>query len=123
VVIEGLLGKAKSVLPVITAYSRDRKLVLSYAQQRLWFLEEFSPGSALYNIPIALNMRGILDKEALEYALNSLIKRHESLRTVFYVEEGQAYQSILPYKALSLESIDLRSLEATERSLSAKALL
>lgn len=65
---------------------------LSYAQQRLWFIDQFAPNSALYNMPMVCRLTGNWLPEALELGWNQLIERHESLRTVFYEEDGHPVQ-------------------------------
>src|SRR5215213_11727459 len=69
-------------------------LPLSFAQQRLWFLDQLQPGVTAYNIPGALRLRGTLNFTALERSLNEIIARHETLRTVFSVVDGQPVQWI-----------------------------
>ncbi len=69
-------------------------IALSFAQQRLWFLDQLEPGSGFYNLPVALRLLGALDVEALEKALNEIIERHESLRTRFATLAGQPVQII-----------------------------
>src|SRR6476659_9464293 len=66
---------------------RGQQQPLSFAQERLWFLNQFEPESAFYNIPIPLRLRGALNVAALESTLNELMRRHEVLRTAF-VENG-----------------------------------
>ncbi|MEV1179403.1 condensation domain-containing protein, partial [Nonomuraea sp. NPDC049784] len=103
-VIEAL---APDTAPPITAISRDRLLPLSFAQQRLWFLDQLEPGSAEYNVPIALRLAGALDVEALSAALDVVVERHEVLRTRFAATDGVAYQVIDPPTGFGLEVVDL----------------
>ncbi|MCP4927635.1 MAG: amino acid adenylation domain-containing protein [Gammaproteobacteria bacterium] len=92
---------------------RDGKLPLSFAQQRLWFLDELSPGDPMYNVPWVMRLDGKLNHRALENALNQVIARHESLRTVFTNQDGEALQIILPEIKLSIPEIDLRNTDAS----------
>ncbi|MBJ6766235.1 non-ribosomal peptide synthetase, partial [Myxococcaceae bacterium JPH2] len=97
--------------------SRVESPPLSFAQQRLWFLERLSPGTAFYNLPIAVDLIGPLDAEALRRAFEALVLRHEALRTTFRVENGQPVQHIesapgLEFSALSLESQSASAREA-----------
>ncbi|WP_269516742.1 non-ribosomal peptide synthetase [Candidatus Odyssella acanthamoebae] len=94
---------------------RSEKLPLSFAQARLWFIDQLKPGSALYNIPMALRLEGFLDQNALQAALNKLIERHEALRTVFKTEEGEPYQIIKENLNLDLPLVDLSLLKAEAR--------
>ena len=84
------LSEVMPMLPV----SRSERLPLSFAQQRLWFLQEYMGANAVYNIPLALSLRGPLDVDVLRLSLSSLLSRHEALRTRFEQEDGQAYQVI-----------------------------
>src|SRR6266567_2356207 len=63
--------------------------VLSYAQQRLWFLDQFEPGSDEYVVPMGLRLRGEVDEGALRRALGRVVERHETLRTSFWSERGE----------------------------------
>ena len=92
--------------------SRGDRLPLSFAQQRLWFLDQLEPGSARYNVAHALQITGCLDAQTLQRSLSEIVKRHESLRTVFTVIDGQPSQKILPIVTVELPVIDLREIVA-----------
>ncbi|WP_415835401.1 amino acid adenylation domain-containing protein, partial [Corallococcus soli] len=104
-----------SALPPLRAASREQPLPLSFAQQRLWFLEELEPGNPLYNISAAVRLRGVLDLSALERTFAELVRRHESLRTTLHSEHGQATQLIHPDASVTLARVDLASLPSDER--------
>src|SRR6185436_19644310 len=76
-------GAGALAAPPLVAGPRPSALPLSFAQQRLWFLDQLEPGSAAYHIPAALRMRGALDIAALERAIGAIVARHEVLRTRF----------------------------------------
>ncbi|NUS65121.1 MAG: non-ribosomal peptide synthetase, partial [Saccharothrix sp.] len=80
---------------------------LSFGQQRLWFLDRFSPGSAVYNVPVALRLRGQLDRTALQRALDVLVNRHASLRTTFPDSGGEPVQLVAPTGTVALTAHDL----------------
>ncbi|MDB4970228.1 MAG: amino acid adenylation domain protein, partial [Myxococcales bacterium] len=101
--------------PPLVPQPRTGALPLSFAQQRLWFLDQIEPGSATYNLPTALRMRGPLDVEALRQAVEAIVARHESLRTTFATEDGQPVQKIHPPGAWPFVSLDLSALAAGER--------
>ncbi|MGF1482019.1 MAG: amino acid adenylation domain-containing protein [Cyanophyceae cyanobacterium] len=89
-------------LPKIEPVPRRENLPLSFAQQRLWFLEKLAGNRAAYNIPIALQLKGTLQVAVLEKALNHVIKRHEVLRTHFPSIESSPVQVINPHLDLTL---------------------
>ena len=80
----------------IKARSVQNRAVASFAQQRLWFLAQMNGASEAYHIPLALHLRGRLDKAALVQALDRLVARHEGLRTTFVTIEGEVFQQIQP---------------------------
>src|SRR5689334_21482252 len=88
---------------------------LSFAQQRLWFLDRLIPGEPLYNIPAGVRLRGALDVHFLAWSLAAIIDRHEVLRTAFIEIEGEPLQVPLPELDLPLPLIDLSALPPAER--------
>ncbi len=102
--------------------SRDGTLPLSFAQQRLWFLDRLVPNNAFYNTPAAVRLFGALNLAALEQAFNEIVRRHEALRTAFITVQGQAVQAIAPAVTVPLSTVDLRSLPAAERENQARRL-
>lgn len=96
--------------------------VLSFAQERVWFFEQLEPGTAVYNVPAAVRLKGRLDTAALERSLNEIVRRHESLRTIFLNIDGTPLQAVSPAQPLTLASIDLRHLPSVEREARARQL-
>ncbi|MFI6447709.1 amino acid adenylation domain-containing protein [Kitasatospora sp. NPDC050543] len=88
-------GGARPALRRHEGAERPERLPLSYQQSRLWFLNRFEGGSALYNIPLAIELRGRLDRSALAEALADLTERQDALRTVFAELDGEPYQLVL----------------------------
>ncbi len=93
------LSQIETALPAITPVSREGLLPLSFAQQRLWFLAQLDGVSDTYHIPLALHLRGMLDRSAWQRALNTLFARHEALRSVFVTVDGQPQIELLPPEA------------------------
>jgi amino acid adenylation domain-containing protein len=102
-------------LPPLVQQIRPELPPLSYAQERLWVLEQLGLPGGAYTIPAAVRLNGGLDKAALEQAFSALVKRHETLRTRFASREGVPYQRIDEPAAVPLELIDLRGLESAEQ--------
>ncbi len=87
----------------------------SFAQQRLWFLDELEPGGSAYNLPGALRLEGDLNVEALERSINEIVARHESLRTTFTSVEGKPLQVVSPFAPSELQVTRLGHLPAETR--------
>lgn len=80
---------------------------LAFAQESLWFIDQIAPGTSAYNMAQAWRLRGVIDVQALQLSLDSLVARHESLRTVFRAKAGKPQQVVLPPRAFALQIADL----------------
>ncbi|MFD1832036.1 non-ribosomal peptide synthase/polyketide synthase [Streptomyces desertarenae] len=107
----------------IVPVDRGTAAPMSYAQQRLWFLEEFAPGGTEYTTALALRLRGRLDTGALGEALRALVARHESLRTTFDTVDGRGVQIVHPPQDVPLPLHDLSGLPEEDRSAELERLL
>ncbi len=85
---------------------------LSFAQERLWFLEQFEPGNANYNNLVGLRLLGRLDRGAIEEALRDILRRHEALRTTFTERDGKPVQIVIPWDAAAMPPVSLEELPA-----------
>lgn len=101
--------------PPISRVSREEDLPLSFAQQRLWFMDQLEPGSSTYNLASAIRLKGNLDVPALQRSMDSILSRHEALRTTFNTVKGRPIQRIMPEFQVSLNVVDLRHLPEAER--------
>ena len=89
---------------------------LSFAQKRLWFLDQVMPGNGFYNLPHVLHLQGPISRTVLERSLNEIVRRHETLRTSFRVVDGEVIQFVVPEYSVALPLTDLRKLPDNERS-------
>ena len=103
--------------------SRDVELPLSFAQQRLWFLDQLEASGSFYNLPAAVRLRGVLNVAALEQTLSEVVRRHEVLRTTFVAVDGEPRQVIKPFTPVSLPVFDVSELDAAEREAETRRLL
>ena len=101
--------------PPIVARDRRGPSPLSYAQQRLWFLDQLAPGGPLYNVPVAMRLEGRLEARVLEQSLAEIVRRHETLRTTFAEKDGSPVQIISPDAGCTLTSVDLSDQPRTSR--------
>ncbi|MET0396001.1 MAG: amino acid adenylation domain-containing protein, partial [Longimicrobiaceae bacterium] len=113
--VEALRRAGLPVLPPVLPVERGGALPLSFAQERLWFLDRLEPGSAVYNIPVAWRLGGAPDVAALRRALGEIVRRHETLRTVFAQVDGSPVQVIAPSGAFALPVEDLSGLGEADR--------
>ncbi len=109
-------GSKPQSLPPIPVVPRDGPLPLSFAQQRLWFLDQLTPGLPGYNIPTTVRLSGPLDAAALSQSFAALIARHEALRTTFASTAGEPQQLIAPTLHFDLPTIDLRDQAASAQA-------
>ena len=101
---------------------RTGRLPLSYAQQRLWFLDQLVPGTPVYNIPAAVRLPCEINVDALRQSLNEIIRRHETLRTTIAIVDGEPIQVVAPDLKLALPLIDLQELPKTKREAESRRL-
>src|SRR5205807_5705576 len=101
--------------PPMTKVDRNLPLPLSFAQQRLWFIDQLEPNNLGYNTGSALLLKGELNTQVLEQAFQGLVRRHEVLRTRFEVVDGEASQVIASEVVVSIPITDLSALPPEER--------
>lgn len=120
--LRGLLSEGRREQP-IAAVQRSGQLPLSLAQRRLWFLEQLSPDSGAYNVPVAMRLHGRVDHAVLARCLDELVARHEPLRTSFAAVDGEPVQRVQRAEPVTLALDDLRRLPASARERRARALV
>ena len=120
--IEMARGEDTAVPPLVRV-PREGYLPLSFAQQRLWFLDQFEPGNSVYNVPSALRLTGPLNFNALQQSLQQIVHRHEALRTTFALIEGEPVQVIPAAVPVLLPLLDLQSLDPDSRKAEARRLI
>src|SRR5262249_4877317 len=126
--IGDLAARIEALQPGLTAPAlRVRREVgpaqLSFAQQRLWFLQQLMPGNPFYNMPIRLRLSGELNVGALQASLDALVARHETLRTTFRMDAATASQVIGPAEPVKLAMVDLQGHPENEREAQARRLV
>ena len=114
-------GNGHPSLPLLVAQDRPAHLPLSFAQSRLWLIDQLEGSSTEYNLPESVRLRGELDLEALKETIDALVERHESLRTHFTIVGGHPVQVILPTLSIDLPVEDLSHLdESTQQRMVAE---
>jgi natural product biosynthesis luciferase-like monooxygenase protein len=111
---------AQSEARPLKRVDRTQALPVSFAQQRLWFLDRFEPDRHIYNVPVRVELRGALDHARLEESLNRVLQRHEVLRTSFREVDGEPVQQIDDTLRLELPLVDLSGWSDGEREAEAK---
>ena len=109
--------------PAIEPVARQEELPLSFAQQRLWFIEQLEPGTSLYMVPLLLRLHGPVRAQVLERSLYLIVQRQQSLRTIFPSQHGIPQQVIVPQTIWQLPLIDLSDLDEPERQQEEQRLL
>jgi len=117
-----LSAGGEAAAPPIRPVPRDADLPLSFAQERLWFLDRLAPGNAGYHIPLALAAHGGLSLPALEAALGAMVRRHEALRTTYVAQGDRPLQRIAPPASWTLPLVDLAALPEAVRRVEARRL-
>jgi amino acid adenylation domain-containing protein len=115
--VSALSPEKRALLEQLLAEEGDKlnAFPLSFAQQRLWFVEQLQPDTPRYNIPAAVRMTGSLHVRAMEQSLNEIVRRHEALRTTFATVGERPAQRIIPTLTLPLPVVDLEALTETDR--------
>ena len=117
---EALRGEEGATIKRMERGARSEQMPLSFAQERLWFLDQFEPNNPFYNIPAALRLKGSLNVAALSRSMNEIVRRHEVLRTSFPNVEGQPFQVISPESNIHLPIIDISGLPGEQREIVAR---
>ena len=108
-------GIAPSGSQTIPRRKNPDELPLSFAQERLWFLDQLAPGSPFYGIPTAVRLQGPFDVSLFNEIINEIVRRHDALRTTFAAVDGQPTQVVSPPGPMAISLVDLRALPETGR--------
>ncbi|HSU17605.1 non-ribosomal peptide synthetase [Longimicrobium sp.] len=119
--IEALRGTGEAPLPPVVPTDRGGAMPLSFAQERTWFLERMEPEAGAYNMPVRIRLRGEIDAQALRCALETVVHRHEALRTRIREENGLATQTVAPPEPLHLPLVEADGEAAAMRVLDEEA--
>jgi hypothetical protein len=109
-------------MPLPARTHHDGPLPLSFAQQRLWFLDQMEPGNPYYNMPVAVRLDGEVRVAALERAFSEIVRRHEVLQAGYVLQDGQPVQVRMPYTRLAMPFVDLSSLDDRAREVHVRRL-
>lgn len=112
-----------SELRIVPRRQEGFSIPLSFAQERLWLLDQVMPGTHFFNISRAVRLTGLLNVAALEQSLQEIVRRHEALRTKFVTVDGQPVQVVAPTTNVKLTVVSLRELPAREREVEAQRLV
>jgi amino acid adenylation domain-containing protein len=123
IVTAALRGARAAEAPPLRPVPRRDDLPLSFAQERLWFLDRLAPGNPAYNLPVAVRLAGPIDHLLLVAALRAVVRRHESLRTTFAAVDGRPVQRIAPCSAPDIPLVDLAAMPEAAREAEARRLV
>jgi amino acid adenylation domain-containing protein/non-ribosomal peptide synthase protein (TIGR01720 family) len=118
-----LAQSEKGGYSAIPRVPRDQPLPLSFAQQRLWFIDSLEEGSAQYNMPVALRLNGNLRLDALQRSLDEIVERHEVIRSTYHLRDGGGVQVIHPAAPVKIGRVDLSRVDKREREARVEQLL
>lgn len=113
--MSGSAGAQPESEPVLERRKPDDPRLISFTQRRLWYLDQLTPGTGVYNVPYVMRIRGDLNVEAFRQALSALVGRHEVLRTVFLAPGGNPVPVVLKKWTVELKQFDLRHLQGAEQ--------
>ncbi|HEX6289371.1 MAG TPA: condensation domain-containing protein [Herpetosiphonaceae bacterium] len=116
-------ARSQEQIATIPVVPRQTPLPLSFAQERLWFLDQWHMGSTAYHVPLLVRLHGRLDRDALQRSMSGVMQRHESLRTTIGLAHNQPLQVIHAATPLNLHVHDLRQLPADDRESAAARLV
>ena len=108
---DAMAGAAGSSLPPLQVVERTELMPMSFSQKRMWFMDKLRENNVAYNLPFALKIQGAFDVGAAAKAFESMISRHEILRTVYVEQDGHAYQKVLPAPRWGFTAEDLTYLK------------
>jgi amino acid adenylation domain-containing protein len=108
-------GLKVSRIEKILRQGQSQTFPLSFAQTRVWFLEQLEPGNPVYNETTTVKLKGRLNQVILEQSLHEIIRRHEILRTVFTTDQSEPVQRILPFQSVNLSLIDLSEIDSAQK--------
>ncbi len=116
-------NQVNNTKPQIQRQGMDVSTPLSFAQQRLWFIQQLNPSSAIYNMPKLVRLKGKLNQRAMQQALDTIVRRHEVLRTIFPAVDGLPVQVVCPPQTLPIERYDLQEHRPTARETMAREII
>ncbi|HEX8276908.1 MAG TPA: amino acid adenylation domain-containing protein [Longimicrobiaceae bacterium] len=119
--VERAAAAGGDAAPPLLPAAHDGPLPLSFAQQRLWFVEQLAPGTPAYNVPAMVRLSGALDVEALRRSLEEIVRRHEGIRTRFGLADGEPVQTVAPAEPVALQVEDVADEDAARREFAEEA--